>query len=149
AALAFQETPRVHRDQSAEHPRQREHPEHEPDYMMPIEPAAVGREPPILAALELKDTKDDPDHGEEGAKQRGPDHGLAPELLLSAQRLEIEEMRDGAEPVPEPLHLRRPHDDLAGGAGDVDGGLVGIVEFEAVQRPVALRASDGELIEWD
>src|SRR5207253_9366725 len=118
------------------------HAEEEPDHVVPVEPAAVGREPPVLAALELEDAQNDADHGEEGAKQRGPDHGLAPELLLGAQRLDIEEVRAGAEPIPEPLHLRRPHDDLAGGAGDVAGGLVGIVEFEAMQRPVALGWSD-------
>ena len=84
--------------------------------------------------------------GEEGAEERGPDDGLAPELLLHAQRLEIEEMRNSAEPVPESVRGRRPRHDPAGRAGDVNGGPAGIIEREAVKRPVARRLAQGELI---
>src|SRR5262252_3573547 len=56
-------------------------------------------------------------------------------------------MRNRAEPVPESVSYRRPHHDLAGGAGEVDGGLVGIVEFETMKWPVAGRTPKCELVE--
>src|SRR3954471_5073036 len=112
---------------------------------MPVKPAAIWRQSSILSAPQLEHAENDPDRGEECAKQRGPDHGLAPQLLLSTQRFEVEEMRDRAEPVPEPLRLRGPHHDLARGAGHIDRRLVRVVELEAMQRPVALGTADGEL----
>src|SRR5262252_226132 len=55
-------------------------------------------------------------------------------------------MRDGAQPVPEPLGRRGAQHDLATGARYVDGRAFGIVEREAVQWAVAAIAADSPLI---
>src|SRR5262249_8470821 len=107
--------------------------------------AAIGRPP----APELSDAEHNPNHGEEAAENRSPDHDLAPQRDIAAQRGEIEPVRDGAEPVPEALRRRGPEHDLAGGPGNIDAGARRVVEVEAVERPVADIAADGPLIDVD
>ena len=76
-----------------------------------------------------------PDHRQEGAEDRRPDHNLRPERTVASQSGQVEPMRHGAEPVPEPLRRRGPQDDLAVRAGNVDGRSFRIAEVEAMERP--------------
>src|SRR5262249_11889356 len=126
AAAAVEQAPGIHRQQSAHHEGERHEPEREPDEMMPVEYPAIGRPP----APELSDTEPDANHGEKGAETRGPDHDLAPQHDIAAQRGEIEPVRDRAEPVPEALRRRSPDHDPSGGAGNIDAGARRVVEVE-------------------
>src|SRR5262249_41368969 len=92
-SATFEKTPWVHRDQTAEDPSQCEHAEDKPEHMMPVKPATIGRQFPFLAASKLNNPQNDPYYSKKGAKERGPDDRLAPDLLLDAQRLEIQEVR--------------------------------------------------------
>src|SRR5262249_19388912 len=65
----FEKTPRVHRDQTTQDPSQREHPEDKPEHMMPVEPDAIGRQFPFLAASKLNHPQNDPHYRKEGAKE--------------------------------------------------------------------------------
>ena len=65
-----------------------------------------------------------------------PDHDLVPQVGILADGREVDPVRDGAEPVPEPFEAGRILYDLAGVRGNVDDSGSRIVELEFVEGAV-------------
>ena len=114
--------------------------------MVPVEQAAIGRQPAILAAPELRDAEIEAEHRQERAEDRGPGDRRAPQRPVAAQRGQVEPVRDGTHPIPQPLGRCRAQHDPAAGARNIDGRAFRVVEGEAVQGAVAAEAADGPLI---
>src|SRR3979409_2627467 len=117
---------------------------------MPIEPAAIRRYPAVASAFELGDAENKTNASQDPTEDGRPDDDLCPQRSIAAQLREIEPMRDGPKPIPEPLGRRRPKHDLTRRARDIDVGALGIVEDKMEKRPVALTGiADRPLIAID
>jgi hypothetical protein len=86
------------------------------------------------------------DDGKEAAEERGPDHGPGPQQAVGPQRLEIQPMRNGAKPVPEPLRRRGAQHDAAGSSRHIEHRAVRIVKGEAEDRLLLAKAVERPLV---
>jgi len=95
--------PRVHREQAARHPCQRDQAEQQSDYVMPSPQSATGRvDLPEARAWQAVEADPYAGNGKEAADQCSPHQHPASQGSILPKDRRIKPVRHGAEPAPEP-----------------------------------------------
>ncbi len=146
---AVEQAPGVHAQQAAGHPGQGQHAERQAEHVVPVEPAAIGRPPPISQPAKADHADKQACGRQKHADQRGPDDDPGPQGAVPAQHVRIEPVGNGPRPSPGAGGPVGDLHRLAGALGDIKLRTRRIAESEMAHRPAPAGAFHRPLIIGD